>query len=287
MHVSHFSHSDPVTVFGLIFIAALLACWWLSRRNAVTLGIDGSHIDLLLPLSIAAGIGGATLISLFSPADTLLAGEALQVDVRLRLFGVVVTAAIAIFAYSRLNKLSFRSLMDSVALPAMVALAIHRLGCFLAGCCWGDVSVQDPWLSSIAATNIGMQMQTLPWLAGDWVWTAVQYEPGTYPYEQQVAVGLISADAGMSLPVHPVQLYEAALLVIAVLVLRRIPLGKSQPGMIAVAAAVTYAVLRFAMEYLRADGVLALGNLTMTQLQCIVLLAITLLAGRMNTNTLH
>jgi len=280
---SHFSQTDLVTPYGLVFVVALTTCWWLTRRNAKTLGIHGSHIDLLLPLAVAAGVGGVAILSRLIPADQLLAGEALQVDVRYRLFGLVVFAAVAIFAYSRLNKLSFRSLMDTFALPAMIALAVQRIGCFMAGCCWGDISVHDTWLTSIAATDVGLQVQTLPWLAGEWVWTAVHYGPGTFPYEQQVAIGLISTDAAQSLPVHPVQLYEAALLVIAYAVLRRVPLGKPRPGLVAVTAALAYAVIRFAMEYLRADGALAVSNLTITQLQCIVLAVIVLSALRLSS----
>lgn len=269
----HFHYAEPgsVTLFGVLFVVALGTFWWLARRNATFVGIQPSHIDLLLPVSILFGIAGGLLLSLFMPADQLLAGEALQVDVRIRLFGMVASGAVAVFFYSRLNKLSFRSLLDVLALPTIAGLAIHRIGCFYAGCCWGDISVRDGWLTSIASTGIGMQIQTLPWLAGEWVWTGVQYDPGTYPYEQQLALGLITADALKSMPVHPVQLYEAALLVIAFLILRRMPITASRPGRIALATIITYAAIRFVLEYLRADGVLALGNLTITQLQCFVL----------------
>lgn len=283
----HFEHIDFVTPYGLAFVIAIATSWWLTRRNATTLGIHGSHIDLLLPLALAAGAGGVAILGRLFQADLFVAGNALQVDVRFRLFSLVVVAALAIFAYSRLHKLSFRTLMDAFALPAILALAILRIGCFLAGCCWGDVSVQDPWLTSIATSGIGSQIQTLPWLAGDWVLTAVQFPAGSFAYEQQLAIGLITADAERSLPVHPVQLYEAALLLVAFLVLRRVPLGKLQPGMIAAGAAITYAVIRFAIEYLRADGALAIGNLTITQLQCVVLLAVTAYAGRMSMNATH
>ena len=196
---------------------------------------------------------------------------------------MVVSGAILVFVYSRLNKISFRSLLDVLALPLIVGLAIHRIGCFYAGCCWGDVAVQDGWFETLSTTDVGVQMQTLPWLAGEWVVTAVSYAPGTYPYEQQLAVGLIGTDAIESLPVHPVQLYEGALLLIAYLLLRRVPLDGHSPGMVAASVAFTYAVIRFAIEYLRADGALAFANLTFTQLHCIGLLVITLAAAGLAT----
>jgi len=279
---SHFSHTDSVTVFGLLFITALGTCWFLARRNAKSIGIHPSHIDLLLPLAILGGIAGAWALSLLMPEDRLIAGEELQVELRLRLFGVVVSGALVTFIYSRLSRQSFRSLLDTLAVPTIVALMIHRVGCFYAGCCWGDVSVHDRWLTSIAATELGQQVQTFPWLAGEWVRTGVQYASGTMPYEQHLAIGLISADAELSLPVHPVQLYEVALILIAFLFLRRVSIKNSLPGTIAALTAISYAIIRFGTEFLRADGILAVGNLTMTQLQCVALLAITILAAVMN-----
>ena len=266
----------------MIFVAALVSCWWLARRNATAIGVDGSHMDLLLPLAIVGGVVGGTLLSLLMPNDRMIAGEALEVGLRLRFFGIVVSGSVAVFIYSRLTGQSFRSYLDALALPTIVALAIHRIGCFYAGCCWGDVSVHDPWLSSIATTELGQQLQTLPWLAGEWIWTGVQYAPGTFPYEQHLAAGLIDDSAAMSLPVHPVQLYELVLLLVAYLFLRRIPLQDSYPGTIAALTTIVYTVIRFGLEYIRADGVLLMGNLTATQLQCIALLVIALSAVRGN-----
>ena len=274
-----------VTTFGVLFVLALLTYWWLARRNAAKIGIDPSHIDLLLPLSIIGGIIGGTILSMLMPEDRQVAGEVLQVDTRIRLFGLVVSGAIVVFAYSRVAKQSFRSLLDTLALPTLAALVIHRFGCYLAGCCWGDVSVADPWLTSIATTEIGQQVQTLPWLTGEWVRTAVTYGPGTFPFQQQVAIGLIGADAAQSLPVHPVQLYEAGLLAIFLFVFRKIPLDRYQAGAIALLTMGGYSVIRFAMEFLRADGNIVLGTLTATQLQCIALFVVA--AGLLAAQARH
>ena len=270
----HDGAENLVTTFGMLFVLSLGVWWWMSRRNAVKIGVDPSHIDLLMPLAIIGGLVGATLLSMLMPDDRQIAGEVLQVDSRIRLFGLVLSGAIVVFIYSRVTRQSFRTLVDVLALPTLAALIVHRFGCFLAGCCWGDVSVHDPWLTSIAATELAQQVQTLPWLAGEWVRTGVTYAPGTFPYEQQVAIGLIAADAAQSLPVHPVQLYEAGLLLIFVLLFRRTALNKYPAGTIALTTMGGYASIRFVMEFLRADSSLVFGALTATQLQCIVLLVL-------------
>lgn len=266
---SHFSATEWVTPFGLIFVAAIVVAWWLARRNAVSIGIDGSHIDLLVPVAIITGIAGGTIIAIFMPMDHRVAGEAMNHGVRIRLFAMLGTGAIALFVYSRLTQLSFRRLLDCFALPTLAGLMIHRFGCFMAGCCWGDVAGREP------VASFGAQVQTLPFLGG--LVDGVQYPQGSLPYEQHAALGLIEPGAVTSLPVYPVQLYEALLLGIALLLLWRLPWRRFPGGMLTVIVVSGYATMRFFIEYLRADGSIVLGNLTVTQLQCIVLLAAALL----------
>lgn len=283
----HQGTEDLVTAFGLLFVAALLVFWWLTRRNAVRTGIDPSHIDLLLPLAFVGAIIGGTLLSLLMPEDRQVAGEMLVVDSRIRLFGLVISGAVVVFIYSRVAKQSFRTLLDALAMPMLAGLIVHRFGCFIAGCCWGDISVSDPWLSNIASTDIGLQVQTLPWLSGEWVKTGVTYGPETLPFQQHLALGLIDANAAASLPVHPVQLYEAALLGLVLLLFARLRLQRLPAGSTALLTIIGYASVCFLIEYLRADSNIVLGMLTATQLQCIVLLVLATSLGMISRHAAH
>jgi phosphatidylglycerol:prolipoprotein diacylglycerol transferase len=186
---------------------------------------------------------------------------------------MLATAAIGVFVYSRLTKMSFRRLLDVFAVPTLVGLMIHRVGCFFAGCCWGDVA------KLVDAGHFTSQVSTVPILNS--LTNGVQYPPGSLPFEQHVALGLIDADALASLPVVPVQLYEVALLVLMVLALWRFPWREYPQGTIAVLVTCAYAVMRFFVEYMRADGHIVMGNLTITQLQCLVLLCSAMLLPRM------
>lgn len=261
-----------MTPFGVIFLCAILCAWWLARRNAVSIQIGGSHIDLLVPIAVIVGIAGGTLLSLLMPLDQMLAGESMQTGVRVRLFGMLAAGAVALFAYSRAVGLPFRRLLDVFALPTIAGLMIHRLGCFFAGCCWGDV------VSSDHVPSFASQVHTLPFLGG--LSDGVQYPAGSLPFEQHVALGLIEPGALASLPVHPVQLYESAILLLMLVVLWRFPWRRQASGLLAVATVCTYAFVRFFIEYLRADGAIVAGNLTVTQVQCLFLLcSIVLLPG--------
>lgn len=269
---SHFDSMTWLTPFGLVFLAAILVSWWLARRNATSIGVDGSHVDLLLPASVIVGVAGAVFISRLLPMDSMIAGEAMQADVRVRLFGFVACGALAVFVYSRIARLSFRRLLDVCALPTIAGLMIYRVGCFLGGCCWGDLVSGEP------VTRFAAQVQTLPFLGG--LMNGVSYPPGSLAFEQHVAMGLIETSAPASLPVYPVQLFESALLLVALLTLRRVPWRRLPAGSLTIVAVCTYALMRFFLEYLRADGPVVVGNLTITQLQCLVLLlGATLLPG--------
>lgn len=278
---SHFDSDIWITPFGLIFITAIMIAWAYARRNAAISGTDVSHVDLLMPIVLVVGVAGGTVVAIFMPMDHMVAGEMMNHGVRIRLFGMLATGAVAVFIYSRLLRLSFRHLLDIFALPTLVGLMIHRVGCFLAGCCWGDV------VSHESTGGFASQVQTIPFLNN--LTSGVQYPPGSLPFEQHFALGLIESGAMASLPVVPVQLYEAALLLIIVLALWRFPWREYPRGTLVVIVTCIYALMRFFVEYMRADGHIVLGNLTVTQLQCLLLLfSAVLLPGmlkRLDINT--
>ena len=269
---SHFSSTDWVTPFGLVFIVAIIAAWFFARRNASTTYIDPSHVDLILPITIIVGVTGGTILAWFMPMDHMVAGEAMNHGLRIRLFGMLGTGAIGVFVYCRIAGLSFRRVLDIFALPTLTGLMIHRVGCHFAGCCWGDI---------VGGTHVGefaTQVQTTSLL--EKLVTGVQYPPGSLPFDQHVALGMIDPDALASLPVYPVQLYEVVLLAIIILLLSRVQWRRAPRGTLAVLTIFSYAVMRFFIGYLRADGHIVLGNLTVTQLQCIVLFFVILLLPR-------
>jgi len=269
---SHFSSTDWVTPFGLMFIGAIFTAWFFARRNATASGIDPSHVDLVLPITIVVGVTGGTLVAWLMPMDFRLAGDAMNHGLRLRLFGMLGSGAVGVYAYCRIAGLSFRRVLDIFALPTLAGIAVHRIGCHFAGCCWGDI------LRSDYAGELAVQVHTTSLLDG--LVRGIQYPPGSLPFEQHVALGLIEPDAIASLPVHPVQLYEVGLLVLLIAGLSRVPWRRLPRGTLAILTIVGYALGRFFIGYLRADGSIAVGNLTVTQLQCIVLMFSILLLPR-------
>jgi phosphatidylglycerol:prolipoprotein diacylglycerol transferase len=261
-----------ITPYGLMLVVALIVCWFYARQRTLAAGLDVSHTDLAVPLVFVISLLGARIITVIIPGDAEFVGELIQTHSRFRLFGLLFVGIPALFAYSRLTKQSFRGLLDLFALPVVLWLAIVRLGCFMAGCCWGDLTFGYSRLADVTDQQLAIQVFTLPWLSGDWIFTATSFPFGSFAYLQHVTLGLIDQGAVSSLPVHPTQLYESVLLIVLLLVLKSAQSKRPIKGMLALAATATYAVLRFFIEFLRADNTLVLGHLTSTQLICIVLI---------------
>jgi len=282
---SQFPWIEWATPWGVMILLAWLSAWGLARRRAAATGLDPSHVDLALPLAFIlgaflAGVLGDALVS-----ERWLAGDALQLETRRRLYAVAAVMLPLLYAYSRWAGLSFRKLADTLAAPALVFMALARIGCLLAGCCFGGLSGHPELLANVADPALQRQLATVPVLAAFELPWALRFPAGSFAHGQHVALGLIPPDAPASLPVHPVQLYETLLL----LILWAVVVGHRrcwrQPGSEALAVLAGYAALQFGLEFLRGDNLLVAGPLTLNQLFCLAaaLLVAALLTSRYRT----
>ena len=263
---------DWITPYGVMLTLACIAAWWLARRHALAAGLDPSHVDLALPIAFVAGSLFAGAAGWFLSSESRMAGEAWLAD-RRRLYAVVLVVLPVLFAYCRVAGLSFRRLADVVAVPALAFMGIVRIGCFLAGCCFGDVSGHVAEVARIEDAAVRLQVQTVAMVSARELPWAVTFPAGSFAEQQHAALGLLAPGEVGSLPVHPVQLYEAALvalLVLAILGLRR---SFARPGFEAVVALAGYSGLQFILEFLRADNALVAGPLAANQLFCLAWLA--------------
>ena len=164
---------DWITPYGMMLVMACTAAWWLARRRAMTTGLDPTHIDLALPLAFVAGAFFAGAMGWFLSSEQQVAGDAYLAEGRLRLYAVVVVVLPVLFAYCRIAGLSFRRFADVVAVPALAFMAVIRIGCFLAGCCFGDLAADSGRLALVKDPGVRLQLQTIPSLQ----WQEVQVWP--------------------------------------------------------------------------------------------------------------
>ncbi len=130
-------------------------------------------------------------------------------------YGGVLAAVLSIYLYCRWKKLDFLAHMDCIAPSALLGLAVGRLGCFAAGCCYGKPTL-------------------LPW--------GVTF---THPHS-------LTALRGVAL--HPVQLYESAVCLALYWAIGRRKGSPQIAGSDFFLCLGSYAIARFFLEYFRADA---------------------------------
>lgn len=150
--------------------------------------------------------------------------------------GLIGASAFGLWFLKR-EKFPVRKGIDMAGMAIPLGLFFGRLGCFLGGCCFGSVHEGFP---------------------------SVRFPAWSPASEQQFRDGLLPNRALESLAVHPTQLYESlGCLAISAGLLFWLHPRKRFDGQVFLAFLASYSVLRFCVEYLRADdrgGILGLST---------------------------
>jgi phosphatidylglycerol:prolipoprotein diacylglycerol transferase len=150
--------------------------------------------------------------------------------------------AATVVGYFRLKKdrFPFFRAADMGGFAIALGLGFGRMGCLLAGCCFGR-PLNAPW--------------------------AIVFPAMSPAAEKQAQLGLLTSPHQHSLPVHPTQLYESAgAFAIAAFLLLWLHPRKRYDGHVFVAFVGLYATLRFMLEFLRSDDRGGLLGLSTSQL---------------------
>ena len=216
------------TCVGLAGVVALLAMRAIARRHRVEAGAVASIVLWCYVAAVTAGIAVPAAID--AAQQLLTTGRAHVRWAGMTSFWGYLAGGCAVAAVCRGHAIPLRRFADLTVAPLGIALMLARLGCFLAGCDYGKVTA-------------------LPW--------AVRFPAHSPAWQDHVDAGLVAAGRAGSLPVHPTQLYEAALgLVIAgvALAAARRRWAQRGDGRVFALAAAMYALGRLAIEDLRGDA---------------------------------
>jgi phosphatidylglycerol:prolipoprotein diacylglycerol transferase len=161
-------------------------------------------------------------------------------------YGGFIAAGLFSVYFIKKHRLPAGKFIDVSVWMLMLGLAWGRMGCFLASCCFGART--DSFLGTV-------------------------FPKGSSASRYHFDEGLISSYRMESLPVHPTQLYEAALgLGIAALAYYYISPRKRFDGQVFCLSTGMYAIGRFLIEFIRRDERGQLWGLSTSQLAAIVFL---------------
>ncbi len=224
--IAHMMVPNWFLMVGIGAVAAIALGVYCVPKNFVLKRFDTAFLGILL---IAAGLaGGRTLFNILHYDGKIKGGFAY--------FGALILSIAVIWLYSAAKKVKFIELADYSAPFLFLSQAFVRIGCLMAGCCYGK-----PTHSSYGA-----------------IFKAVD-----------------------KVLRHPTQAYEAILLFFIFLAGRYIYSKRSKmAGYTFFFSLAAYGIGRFLIEYLRVDSPVLFLNLTLAQVTCLALAAISLIAMR-------
>jgi phosphatidylglycerol:prolipoprotein diacylglycerol transferase len=221
LHI-HVLWNDVLTVGGVL-ACILIAPYWAERSE----GLDRRAVRrALLFLGLIALVGGRLHFLLNHAA--LYAERPLDA---LRLWsggfhigGGLLAIALAMPWVTRRNGLPLGRFADAIIPGIGLAIVMARTGCLLHGCCFGQVT-EHPW--------------------------GIHFPFDSSVHRYHIETERLAADALQSLPVHPLQIYFAAiglLLIVGAIGLRP---RRAYPGQIALLALVVFSSSTVMLERFR------------------------------------
>ena len=229
----------PVYSYGVLLAAAYLVALQLAVVRARRRGIDGTKVmDLGIYLIIAALVGAKLMLVVVDfdyftsqPRELLSLVRAGGV-----FYGGLLAALVVAMVLVRRYQLRIWATADLFAPGIALGHVIGRLGCLMAGCCYGrptDVPWAITFTNPLAASNVGTPL---------------------------------------GVPLHPTQLYDAgAELVIMIVLLATERRGKPFDGRTFWLYMLLYGISRFIVEFYRGDERGAIMGVSTSQFVSLVI----------------
>ncbi len=249
---------DPIVIhaYGACLALAILLCYFVLVRLGRPLGYSADFISSLLTVLIIFGLVGARLFFVIEhwayyskrPGDIVKVWQG-----GLMFYGGLIVAAAALGVWIRVNRRPIGEVLDLIVTAVPLGHAIGRVGCFLNGCCYGRLSH--------ACIAVRYPHQSIPWAD-----QLAACEPGSADYAR------LTAEGARSLPVLPIQLIEAGLNAVVFVILLTLFRRRTRNGAQVAAYMMLYAVVRFVVEFARADDRLHVGPFSIGQVISLALL---------------
>ena len=140
-------HSELFTIggftvhsFGVMIAIGILAAYYTCTYRAGRMNLDIQNIDTIALVILAGGILGAKVLYWMTQISQIIQNPRLLLDFTngFVLYGGIIGGVLAGVCYSRIKQISFPIYSDLVIPSIALAQGFGRIGCFLAGCCYGQ-----------------------------------------------------------------------------------------------------------------------------------------------------
>lgn len=132
----------PLTVYGYgaMIAVGILAAWFLADQRAEKHGNSSDHVFFLLIWCILGGMLGAKTLFWITEWKSLVQDPGFILDTisdGFVVYGGILGGILAGYIYCKIQKIKFLSYFDLLMPSVALAQGFGRIGCFLAGCCYG------------------------------------------------------------------------------------------------------------------------------------------------------
>jgi phosphatidylglycerol:prolipoprotein diacylglycerol transferase len=129
--------------YSIVLVVAIGTAWWMTHRKQQQLNLSRSQRVLIGFFAfLGAGVGAKIPFLLEQGWNGVLQGSVWFADGK-TILGGIVGGYLAVEIAKGIGGIRVRT-GDSFAVPVAIAICVGRLGCFLAGCCYGQVT-HMPW----------------------------------------------------------------------------------------------------------------------------------------------
>lgn len=125
--------------YGLMIGIGFLSAYLLSDYRAKKKGLDPDHVFGLAVWVIAIGLISAKVLYYITTIDEIMKDPKLLLDIAngFVVYGGIIGGIAGGYVYCRKYKLDFLKYVDLIMPAVALAQGFGRIGCFLAGCCYG------------------------------------------------------------------------------------------------------------------------------------------------------
>ena len=131
----------PFTVYGygLMIAIGILAAYVTAEYRAKKHGLDPDKIFYLVIWAVVGGFAGAKVLYFLTRLKDIMENPRVLLDLAdgFVVYGGIIGGIFSAMAYCKIKKMPFLKYFDLVMPSVALAQGFGRIGCFLAGCCYG------------------------------------------------------------------------------------------------------------------------------------------------------
>jgi phosphatidylglycerol:prolipoprotein diacylglycerol transferase len=130
----------PVTIYGygVMIGIGVVAALLMGDYRAKKFGLEGERIYGLTLVTVVLGFVAARLLFIMTNWSSFLANPAFFLTGNgFVVYGGIIGGVLTIWGYCRIKKMDLPAYLDLMVPSVAAAQGFGRIGCFLAGCCYG------------------------------------------------------------------------------------------------------------------------------------------------------